>query len=201
MSNAAPPQSRKTLWLVAAVCIAPFVASFAAYYFYQPDGRVNYGELMADRQLPAAALKLVDGDAFSLLQLRGKWLFVTVDDAACDAYCEKKLWQIRQVRKTQGKYPERIERVWLITGGGQPAPRLREEFEGTWLVNVTGSAVAGSAATGSAVLEALPHAGARSDHIYLVDPLGNLVLRYPRDADPSRMKKDLDRLLKISRIG
>jgi hypothetical protein len=191
MSNDAPPQSRKTLWLVAAVCIAPFVASFAAYYFYQPEGRVNYGELMADKQLPDAALKLVDGSAFSLAQLRGKWLFVTVDDAACDAYCEKKLWQIRQVRKTQGKYPERIERVWLITGGGQPAERLRAEFEGTWLVNVAGSAV----------LEALPHAGAWTDHIYLVDPLGNLVLRYPREADPSRMKKDLDRLLRVSRIG
>jgi len=191
MSNDVPPQSRKTLWLVAAVCIAPFVASFAAYYFYQPEGRVNYGELMADKQLPDATLKLVDGSAFSLAQLRGKWLFVTVDDAACDAYCEKKLWQIRQVRKTQGKYPERIERVWLITGGGQPAERLRSEFEGTWLVNVEGSAV----------LEALPHAGARTDHIYLVDPLGNLVLRYPREADPSRMKNDLNRLLRVSRIG
>lgn len=201
MSNDVSPQSRKTLWLVAAVCIAPFVASFAAYYFYQPEGRVNYGELMADKQLPEATLKLVDGSAFSLAQLRGKWLFVTVDDAACDAYCEKKLWQIRQVRKTQGKYPERIERVWLITGGGQPAERLRSEFEGTWLVNVAGSAVAGSAAAGSALLEALPHAGARTDHIYLVDPLGNLVLRYPRDADPSRMKNDLNRLLRVSRIG
>ena len=38
-------------WL-RAVCIAPFVASFAAYYFYQPEGRVNYGELMADKPLP-----------------------------------------------------------------------------------------------------------------------------------------------------
>lgn len=191
MSNDAPPQSRKTLWLVAVVCIAPFVASFTAYYFYQPDGRVNYGELMADRQLPDAALKRIDGGAFSLAQLRGKWLFVTVDDAACDAYCEKKLWQMRQVRKTQGKYPERIERVWLISGGGQPAPRLCTEFEGTWMVD----------ATGSAVLKALPHAGSLTDHVYLVDPLGNLVLRYPRDADPSRMKKDLDRLLRVSRIG
>jgi len=191
MSNDVPPQSRRTLWLVAAVCIAPFVASFTAYYFYQPEGRVNYGELMADKQLPVTALKLTDGKTFALSQLRGKWLFVTVDDAACDAYCEKKLWQMRQVRKTQGKYPERIERVWLITGGAQPGPRLREEFEGTWLVD----------AAGSAVLEALPHAGARSDHIYLVDPLGNLVLRYPREADPSRMRKDLERLLKVSRIG
>ncbi len=191
MSDDIPSPSRKPLWLVAAACIAPFIASFIAYYFYQPDGRMNYGELMTGQTLPAVSLKLTDGKDFSLSQLQGKWLFVTVDDAACNAYCEKKLWQIRQVRKTQGKYPERIERVWLITGGGQPAPRLRTEYEGTWMVD----------AAGSAVLDALPHVGARSDHIYLVDPLGNLVLRYPRDADPSRMKKDLERLLKVSRIG
>jgi cytochrome oxidase Cu insertion factor (SCO1/SenC/PrrC family) len=191
MSNDVPSQSRKPLWWVAAACIAPFIASFIAYYFYQPDGRMNYGELIAEKRLPAVPLKLADGKDFSLAQLEGKWLFITVDDAACNAYCEKKLWQIRQVRKTQGKYPERIERVWLITDGGRPAQRLLAEYEGTWMVD----------AAGSAVLAALPHAGAQTDHIYLVDPLGNIVLRYPRDADPSRMKKDLDRLLKVSRIG
>ena len=91
----------------------------------------------------------------------------------------------------QGKYPERIERVWLITDGGTPGERQRSEYEGTWLVN----------ASGSGVLEALPHAGAPNDHIYLVDPLGNIVLRYPRDADPTGIKKDLQRLLRVSRIG
>ena len=191
MSNEAPQASRKTLWLVAAVCIAPFIASFAAYYFYQPEGRVNYGTLMDARQLPQAELTLAGGGNFSLKQLEGKWLFLVVDDAACDAYCEKKLWQIRQVRKTQGKYPERIERVWLITGQGEPGQRLLGEYEGTWLVR----------AAGSKLLDALPFDGGVADHIYLVDPLGNLVLRYPRDADPSRMRKDLERLLKVSRIG
>lgn len=192
MSNDVPTPSRKPLWLVAAVCIAPLVASYTAYYFYQPEGRVNYGELMEGKRLPVAVpLKTTNGQPFTFAQLEGKWLFITVDNAACDAYCEKKLWQIRQVRKTQGKYPERIERVWLISDGGQPAQRLRTEYDGTWLVD----------AANSAVLDSLPRQGALADHIYLVDPLGNLVLRYPRDADPSRMKKDLTRLLKVSRIG
>jgi len=186
------PKNRKTLWLVAAVCVAPFLLSFAAYFYYQPAGRVNYGHLIEGVSLPATALTLADGKGFSFSQLRGKWLFLTVDDGACDAYCEKKLWQIRQVRKTQGKYPERIERVWLVTGGTKPAERLLTEFEGTWMVD---------AADTSSVLAVLPFEGARSDHIYLVDPLGNLVLRYPRDADPSRIKRDLDRLLRVSRIG
>ena len=81
--------------------------------------------------------------------------------------------------------------MWLVTGQGQPAQRLRAEFDGTWMVR----------ASGSPVLGALPFAGAQTDHIYLVDPLGNLVLRYPRDADPSRIRKDIERLLKVSRIG
>lgn len=191
MSNDAPTGSRKTLWLVAAVCIAPFIASFAAYYFYKPEGRVNYGHLMDARKLPVEPLTQAGTGGFMLRQLEGKWIFLVVDDAACDAYCEKKLWQIRQIRKTQGKYPERIERVWLITGKGEPAQRLRTEFEGTWMIN----------GQGSALLKALPFEGAHSDHVYLVDPLGNLVMRYPRDADPSRVRKDLERLLKVSRIG
>lgn len=192
MSKDAPKSSRKTLWLVAAVCIAPFIASFAAYYYIQPQGRVNYGDLMEAKALPAVPLVQTDGKPFILRQLEGKWLFVVVDDAACDEYCEKKLWQIRQVRKTQGKYPERIERMWLVTGNGQPSDRLKAEYEGTWMVR---------APSGSQILDALPFTGARTDHIYLVDPLGNLVLRYPRDADPSRMRKDIERLLKVSRIG
>lgn len=191
MSNEAQPRNNKILWLILAVCLAPFVASFAAYYFYQPEGRINYGDMTDIAKLPEAPLPLADGSTFTLKQLEGKWLFVTVDEVACDAYCEKKLWQIRQVRKTQGKYPERIERVWLMMGSGEPGARLRSEYEGTWMVR----------ASGSALLEALPHTGERRDHIYLVDPLGNLILRYPRDADPSRIKRDLQRLLKVSRIG
>lgn len=191
MSNDAPTQSRKTLWLIAAVCIAPFVASFIAYYFYQPDGRINYGDLVEGKRVPDATLRLTDGTLFSFRQLEGKWVFITVDRAVCEAYCEKKLWQIRQVRKTQGKYPERVERVWLVTGEGKPAPRLSVDYEGTWMVT----------AGDDTVLDALPYEGALANHIYLVDPLGNIILRYPRDADPSRMKKDLERLLKISRIG
>ena len=191
MSNEKKPNSRRVLWLIAAVCIAPFVASFAAYYFYQPDGRVNYGDLIEGVKLPEMSLRLADGSDFSLSRIEGKWVFITVDNAACNAYCEKKLWQIRQVRKTQGKYPERIERVWLVTGGGKPAERLFGEYEGTWMID----------AERSKISEVLPHTGSRADHIYLVDPLGNVILRYPRDADPSRIKKDLERLLKVSRIG
>ena len=210
-------KSRRTLLLVAAVCIAPFIGSFITYYFWQPSGRVNYGELVEGvvlpiQQLPragvqttaptgsqpaaqpvsppgtrgATASKLVD-----LGKLRGHWIFVTADTAACDDYCKKKLWQMRQVRMTQGKSLERIERLWLLTDDGAVAPAVEQEYEGTHIGN----------AQNSAVLKALPVKTGVRDHIWLIDPLGNVILRYPRDADPSRMKKDIERLLKVSRVG
>jgi cytochrome oxidase Cu insertion factor (SCO1/SenC/PrrC family) len=184
--------SRRMLLLIAAVCIAPFVASFTLYYFWQPSGRVNYGELVEGVTLPAGKLALNGSDKpFDLTQLRGRWIFVTVDSGACDDYCQKKLWKIRQVRLTQGKYPERIERLWLVNDAQSVSATVMKEYDGTWV----------AAAQGNAVLKLLPYRDAQRDHIYLVDPLGNVVLRYPKDADPSLMKKDLTRLLKVSRIG
>jgi hypothetical protein len=185
------PSSRTSLMLVAAVCIAPFVASFIAYFMWQPSGRINYGELLTPVQIVSAPLTDVAGTPFDLVQLRGKWTFLTVDSGACDKRCQNKLWKMRQLRRTQGKYMDRIERVWLLSDAQTPEAALLKEHQGTWVVR----------AAGSALLSRLPPAADPRDAIYLIDPLGNLILRYPGDADPSRMKKDLERLLKVSRIG
>src|SRR6188768_2710620 len=88
-------KSRRKLLVVAAVCIAPVVASWALYFFWQPSGRVNYGELIEGVVVPAGSLTLTTGKAFDFAQLRGRWVFVTVDSGACDEYCRKKLWKMR----------------------------------------------------------------------------------------------------------
>ena len=133
----------------------------------------------------------MDGAPFQLSQLRGKWVLVTLDSGRCDAYCDRKLIYMRQLRLTQGKDMERVERVWLISDNTAPPAAAVSDSQGTWLVR----------AAGSELLRQLPVQSALADHIYIVDPLGNLVLRYPRDTDASRMRKDLERLLKVSRIG
>lgn len=193
MSEASPQRkSRRTLLLVAAVCIAPFIGSFLLYYFWQPSGRVNYGELIEGVAVPTGVVAAATGgEPFDFAQVRGRWVFVTVDSGACDDYCQKKLWKMRQVRLTQGKYLERIERVWLVTDTKIIAPAIIKDYEGTRMAR----------ASEGPLLQSLPYQGLQRDHIYLVDPLGNVVLRYPRDADPTGMKKDLTRLLKVSRIG
>ncbi len=180
------------LLLVGAVCIAPFVGSWLLYMFWQPAGRINYGELIEGVVVPVGALAPAGGGKpLDFSQIRGRWIFVTTDSGACNDACRNKLWKMRQVRLTQGKYLERIERVFLANDATPLAPAVAKEYEGTWM----------AAAQGSVQIKAFPYREAQSDHIYLVDPLGNVVLRFPKDADPSRMKKDLERLLKVSRIG
>jgi hypothetical protein len=98
---------------------------------------------------------------------------------------------LRQLRLTQGRDSERIERAWLISDDVVPPAAAVNAYPGTWLVR----------AAGSELLRQLPAARSLADHIYIVDPLGNLVLRYARDADPAGIIKDLTRLIKTSRIG
>jgi hypothetical protein len=170
---------RNKLFLVAVICAAPVVLGTAAYLLgWSPGGASNYGELIAPRPLSAQAIA----------ELHGKWVLVSFDAAGCDAYCEKKLYFMRQVRRAQGKDMERVERLWVLTDGGKPRAELVAAIEGTKM-----------RASGASLAAAFP--GNVADHIYLVDPLGNLMMRFPRDPDPSRMIKDLQRLLKYSRVG
>jgi hypothetical protein len=195
-----PPTSHwrryRTLYLLLAVCAAPVAASYVAYYAVPPAARTNYGDLvLPQRPAPALSLTRLDGTRVEMAALRGQWLMLQVDESSCEAACQRKLWNMRQVRLTQGKDRDRIARVWLITDAAPIATELLREYDGTLFLR----ADRGELET----FLALPSdTGARlSDHIWLVDPLGNLMLRWPRNEDPNRMKKDLTRLLRASRIG
>jgi hypothetical protein len=167
---------RLKLLLLFLACAAPFILGWGAWHFGWGTGQPgNYGELIEPR--------LLQGPAFEAA--RGKWLLVSFDAAACDAHCEKKLYYMRQVRTAQGKEQGRIERLWILTDAGTPRPQLAAAFEGTRIARGETDAFPGNPV----------------DHVYLVDPLGNLMMRFPRDPDPSRMLKDLQRLLRYSRIG
>ncbi|HVS27440.1 MAG TPA: cytochrome C oxidase subunit I [Burkholderiales bacterium] len=191
MSNASR-KSRIELWLILAFCTAPVVAAYVVFYWWQPQqGTMNYGELLPVKPLPDSTLQLVDGRAFHISELRRKWVLLQVDSGTCDENCRHKLYTLRQVRLTQGKDMQRIERAWVIDDNSAPSPQLLQEYSGTWLIR----------GAGSALLKALPAPGSARDHIYVVDPLGNLMLRFPPDADPRKMVKDITRLLKVSRIG
>lgn len=191
---AAPEAARRRRGrLVAAaifvVCALPFAAALIAYWFFPPAGRTNYGDLLEPKTPTPVHLERLDGRAFALADLKGKWVMLQVDAPECGQPCQAKLFNMRQSRLAQGDNADRIERVWLVAGGGAPPAELARLYEGAVLARAAPELVA-----------ALPGAEAR-DHIYLIDPRGNLMLRFPKDADPKRMIGDLRRLLKYSSSG
>jgi cytochrome oxidase Cu insertion factor (SCO1/SenC/PrrC family) len=186
---------RWKMLLVVLVCAAPMIASYLTYYVIKPEGRNNYGTLIDPREYPLPDLGAteLDGDPASLANLKGKWLMVQVDGGDCNDACKKKLFTMRQLRLMQGKEMERIERVWLVNDKAPLETMLIREYDGMEMLRVD-----------AAKLKAwLPvDAGTTlADHIYLIDPLGNLMMRFPRDPDPGKMKKDISKLLRASAIG
>ena len=183
--------ARRTLMLLALICAAPVLASYVAYYWLRPEGRTNYGELLQAGPAPEIEGTRPDGAPFRLSELRGRWVMLIVDGADCDASCARKLYATRQARTIQGREQDRVARVLLQPTGAAPLPtELSATHPG--MIVVRGD---------SRQWQTLPGRGDPVDNIYLLDPHGNLVLRYPADPDIRGLAKDLERLLRASRIG
>ena len=173
------------------VSAAPVVASYFTYYVVRPEGRRNYGELVnPQRPLPAFTGIDVQGQPVPLTQLKDQWLLISVADSACDAACQEHLYLQRQLRETLGKEKERLDWVWLRTGTEPLADALKQATSAAVVLQLDATQLA-------TWLEPAP--GQRlEDHLYVVDPLGNWMMRFPANLDPKQAKRDLDRLLRAS---
>ena len=176
------------------VCAAPVLASYFTYYVVRPEGRRNYGELVdPQRPLPEMQVSTLDGKAVALRSLKGQWLLVSIGSAACDKACEQRLYFQRQLREALGKEKDRLDWIWLINDAAAVDSRL--------LPALATSTVLRAPADGLAQW-LVPAAGQRlEDHLYVVDPLGNWMMRFPANMDAaaaSKAKRDLDRLLRAS---
>lgn len=194
MTDPLPPDAmasrakgRRTLLLLALVAIAPFVASYSAYYVFPREQRTNYGELLLTVPAPLLAGTRADGQPFALAQLRGKWTLAVAAPGGCESACQQALYATRQARTIQGREKERVQRVWLVTDDAAPDSTLLQQHPDLTVARVPREALAG-----------LP---AGSERLYLIDPLGNLVLAFARDPDIKKLAKDIERVLKASRIG
>jgi len=190
--NPAQPRAhgRRRLLLLALVALSPIFASYAAYYWFAPTKRVNYGELLETRPAPAIAGVQGDGTSFTLAQLRGRWLLLIVTGLDCGESCLRALYATRQARTMQGREQERLVRVWLQPSDALPVmPEI--------LLAHPDLAVARVDRRELVRLPVDPDAGG----ILVIDPHGNLVLRYVADPDIKRFAKDLERLLRASQMG
>ena len=192
--------SRTKFVLIFLMFSIPFVGSTLVFVFWKPTATGNYGELLSPIvSLTEEKFAVIDAGAASQDELdkalRGKWLMLTRDSGACEATCQKKLYAMRQSRLILGREQDRVLRVVLVDDDLAPEDGLRQKYAGTvWVFAKT-----------QPWLKMLPTAkgesGGSRAHIFGVDPLGNVFIRYGADPDIKRMNRDFQRVLKASQIG
>lgn len=194
---ASAQRSRHGRWKMLGVlfiCAAPVIASYFTYYVIRPDGRRNYGELIqTQRPMPDIAGTTLEGKPLALSQLKGQWLLVSVASGTCDEACQQRLYLQRQLRESVGKEKDRLEWVWLINDGQDVPEALGGALSKATVLRAEPAAV-------SAWLQPAPGHGL-TDHLYVVDPMGNWMMRFPAGMDAQgagKAKRDLDRLLRAS---
>jgi hypothetical protein len=181
---------RGKLLLLMALFAMPVVASVLAYNFLHLEPTANYGELITP-PVPVTTQRFAApaGGTFAFAEVAGKWALVASDSGACEAACREKLVALRQVRLALGRNAERVERVFVVDDTTRPTPAALEPFPGMAVAMTP---------TGMRLPPGLANDRA---HVYLVDPHGNVMMRWPWPADTRRLLKDLERLLKASQIG
>ena len=185
---------RLKMLMVLLVCAAPVIASYFTYYVVRPEGRRNFGELITPPvDMPDLQARDARGEVVPLTSLKGQWLLVAVGGGACDAACQENLYFQRQLRESLGKDKDRLDRVWFITDDAPVNKSLLPALSQSQALRLKAEALQGWLK---------PAAGhALSDHLYLVDPMGNWMMRFPAPMDVSsaaKAKRDLERLMRAS---
>jgi hypothetical protein len=190
-------RTRRGRWkmlVVAAVCAAPVIASYLAYYVVRPEARRSYGELIEpQRPIPSITGTDLAGKTVSLPTLQGQWLLVSVASGACDAECERHLYLQRQLREGLGKDKDRLDWVWLVSDDVPVRDALKPALRQAIVLRVD---------AGQLAQWLSPASGRRlADHLYMVDPMGHWMMRFPPTNDAAgaaRVRGDLERLMRAS---
>ncbi len=178
------------LLLILAVIVVPMVIAF----FWRPTGAGNYGELVQPvRPIQDVVLQTLAGESRAFSELKGKWTLIYFAAASCPPACEQDLDKLRRIRLSLSENARRVQYAFVITRMDDD-DRLRVLTERhPAMLALTGTA------DNIAALER--QFTSAPERIFLVDPLGNLMMSYPPNAEPRGIRSDLVRLLKVSRIG
>jgi cytochrome oxidase Cu insertion factor (SCO1/SenC/PrrC family) len=200
MNSAVDPKLRKrnlrTIGLLAGIFFLPLLASFYMYYGsgWRPAASVANGELLQPaRPLPQVDLRDAKGEFAPANLLREKWALVYVGGGQCDDACKSSLYFMRQTRLSLNNEMTRVARVFLATGQCCDQTFLETEHAGLVTLDASGPEAADLLAT-------FP-AQDREHSLYIIDPLGNVVMRYDTRDTPKGLLTDLKKLLKLSHIG
>jgi hypothetical protein len=208
MSAATPSELRarnlRTLAALAGLFLLPLVMAFLLYYGtgWRPSAHVNHGQLITPaRPLPAVALPRIDlqstgtvGTPAAAVPAFGNgWALVYVGAGDCDASCHRALYVMRQTRLGLNNDMTRVTRVLLVSGACCDREFLAHEHPGLQVLDAR-------APDGQQLLAQFPSAN-REHALFIVDPLGNLLMSYDARENPRGLLEDLKKLLALSNIG
>lgn len=187
-------RGRTWLLLVWLVCAAPVVASYLTFYVFRPDRIKSFGELIEpQREVPVLLTQDLDGKQDQLASLKGQWLLVSIAGGECNALCQQHLYLQRQLRETMGREKDRVDWVWLVDDQATVPQDLLPALSGASVLRVNAAGLAQWLTPGQ---------GQKlSDHLYVIDPFGKWMMRFPADLDvknAAEAKRDLSRLLTAS---
>ncbi len=190
-----PRRGRWPLIALVAVFIAPVLVGF----FWQSTGYVNRGQLIEPPRLVSdLAMYMIDGRATALSSLRGKWTYVYFSREVCDQTCNAVIESLVRIRLSRGKHKGRIQcLVAIVSPSAPPSSNQRVSHSAALTAYIDNSALGRWREAFGVEGSAPPEAG----RIYLLDPLGYLMMSYPLAIDPNDIRKDLARLMRVSRIG
>jgi hypothetical protein len=207
MSDRVPPETAarerqivtrnlRTVGALAAVFFLPLLLSFWMYYggMWRPAARTNHGELIEPvRALPGAELREANGAVAPANLFTDKWALAYVGNGECDEACRQALYFMRQTRLSLNNEMTRVARVFLATGACCAREFLEREHPGLIVIDATGPEA-------HDLVNAFPTTD-QPYSLFIVDPVGNLVMRYDTRAEPKGLLTDLKKLLKLSHIG
>jgi len=196
--------SRQALVVLGLIFMAPAFVAWVMHSSgeqgWRPEGMTNHGKLVHPARPLTLPAELQQGAGSLNDYLQGKWTLLYVGDADCDAVCRENLYKLRQIRIAQNENMNRVQTLFLVTADSIPGELgafLEKEHPDTAVVILTATQAEQVGVDFS--FDAVPMQGA--ERTYIIDPLGNLMMYYPPDAEASGMLLDLKKLLKFSKIG
>lgn len=196
-----PRKSYTTLWVMIILFALPYIA---AVYFYNNSDELdlaqnNYGTIVSPvKAIEPLDMETLDTTNFSIADLKGKWIFVTIGSSLCEEHCQKNMYKIRQIRKAVAQERSRVERVFLLTDS-QDINGFKvkiSDYQGMYVIKPSEDKAYDD------FIKTFSMPGQQINNgIYIIDPLGNFMMAYPEDADAAKILDDIRRLLKISKIG